>query len=64
MADIRPKTTVRPSAEPAAKPAQQQQAAARASRPEPAPVMSLIAEIERVMGVKPILGRTRPRPGY
>lgn len=25
---------------------------------------ALIAEAERIMGVKPILGRTGPRPGY
>ncbi|MDO5705597.1 MAG: hypothetical protein Q4G49_11080 [Paracoccus sp. (in: a-proteobacteria)] len=25
---------------------------------------SLIAEAERIMGVQPILGRTKPRPGY
>lgn len=64
MSDPRPQPPVRPSAAPAAKPAAQQQTGVRHGRPEPEDVVSLIAEAERIMGVKPLTGRLRPLPGY
>lgn len=63
MADTRPQPSNRPTPAPAT-PAPQRPVV-RQGRPDPASVASLIAEAERIMGVKPLTdGPSRPLPGY
>ncbi|MRX50066.1 hypothetical protein GI374_06285 [Paracoccus sp. S-4012] len=61
MADTRTKSKPRP-VERATEASRQP--TARHARPDDETMAALIAEAERIMGVKPITGRTRPRPGY
>ena len=64
MADNRPQPNKHPAPASARDMAEQQRTASRTVRPDPESVASLIAEAERIMGVKPLTGRLRPLPGY
>lgn len=64
MADNRPQPSKRSAPETGVDRAAQQQTVIRPTRPESQPVASLMAEAERIMGVKPLTGRLRPLPGY
>ena len=59
MADTR----LKPKPQATSPEAEAQQTVIRPSR-EREYETSLLARAERLMGVKPITGRTRPRPGY